>query len=278
MAIKVATWNAEGRLGPIASSGRGSPEHIVQEILRINADILFVADAFNQPVDHRIDVALERTGYRWFDIQYDDEDARADHQPSSRFLTKLDVIDHAATRYGDVRSLQRLLVRDDRTGELIRFIGVHLDDRSDSLRQRQVDAMFLDIDQCDIPVVLLGDFNAAHSDQLTARVLNKRIVQAVLRVIPSSLVRSLGRRLGEMCSGIIMQLFIERSDLVEVDQRRRSTMTLKTLGLLFLPSIPVIQLDHIFISTRLGHSGVVIEKDGGSDHRAISTMLTITKN
>ena len=278
MSIKVAAWNAEGRLGRIATKDRGAPEHIVSEILRIDADVLFVADAFHQPVEATIDAALERAGYRWLDVQYDDEGVSADHrQPNSRFLTKLDVINHSTTRYGGVRSLQTLTVRSTGDGELIRFIGVHLDDRSDALRHRQVDAMLADIDQCKDAVVLLGDFNAAHSDQLSARILRSRIIQTVFRVMPLSLVQSLGHRLGEMCSGIIMQRFSGHPDLREVDEKRHSTMTLKTLGLLFLPSLPIIQLDHVFVSKQLCHTGIIVEKDGGSDHRAIRTTVHVAK-
>ena len=279
MAIKVAAWNAEGRLGRIATKGRGTPEHIVGEILRINADVLFVADAFHQPVEDAIDAALEEAGYQWVDVRYDDKGELASRrQPNSRFLTKLDIINHATTRYGDVRSLQTLTIRDDHSNKLIRFIGVHLDDRSDVLRHRQVDAMLTDIDQCKDAVVLLGDFNAAHYKQLSARVLRGRIMQTVFRIMPSLLVRSLGRRLGEMCSGVIIQRFTGHSDLREVDQKCHSTMTFKTLGLLFLPSFPIIQLDHIFVLSSLQDSGITIEKDGGSDHRAISTTLSMAKN
>jgi hypothetical protein len=46
MAIKVASWNVEGRLSGYVENGRGSAGHILDGIENLDADIVVLPEAF----------------------------------------------------------------------------------------------------------------------------------------------------------------------------------------------------------------------------------------
>lgn len=271
MAVRIAAWNIEGRLSPVAKSGRGCPAHIAAEIIFLDADVVFLADAYQVAAIAEADRLLEDAGYEWWDAEYNDTDTLDDRRPFSRFLARIPVKDRTVTRFGDVRTLQTLTVTDGATGRDVTMYGIHLDDRSNHLRARQVDDLMDEISEQSHEVVLLGDFNAA----VRHRLLAVPFLKTITSWVPHPLVRSLGERLSDMVDGQTIERLHGGRLLHEADDRQRPTMTIKTIGLLWLPSVPVVQLDHMFGSARVQFRDFLISKDGGSDHRAISATIAV---
>ena len=72
MAIKLAAWNAEQRLTRLTNKKRGTPEHILQGIEALDADVLVMPEAFQEAPADSVDGRLKELGYEWMDARYDD--------------------------------------------------------------------------------------------------------------------------------------------------------------------------------------------------------------
>ena len=71
MNLKIAAWNTEQRLTTLTTKHRGTPEHILASIKKLNADILVLPEAYQNTTDPGIDEALRGMGYSWVDSTYD---------------------------------------------------------------------------------------------------------------------------------------------------------------------------------------------------------------
>jgi endonuclease/exonuclease/phosphatase family metal-dependent hydrolase len=177
-------------------------------------------------------------------------------------------------RWGDVRNLVTCILKDPSNGKRLRIIAVHLDDRSETARQKQLAEIIPYINSSDIPTVMLGDFNAMWR-RGRARILQSWLVRFVASILPDKELRQVATHLTDMATGSILGDIASKTNLQPADTRFQSTITPKRRGMLFMPSVRLAQIDHILVSPTIHVDSFRVGHDGGSDHRSISAELTI---
>jgi len=278
MTLKVASWNIEGRLSPLAINRRGTPEQIIREIERLNTDVVFLPEAFaTGNFAEEIRQALTALGYELYATTYDDggpvRTEIAVDQPSMLLLSRVPLRQRKTIRLGDLRNAIVAHIHDPTSRQTLRIIGVHLDDRSEALRLQQVPDLIRLVQSSDEPTVMLGDFNAMQYDSAPAKLLRSPMMKFVV----PNFVPGLGRRVVEMACGETLQQLQAATGLRDVDPAFRPTTTPKMRGHEWLPSICLIGIDHMLLSPHMSAQNFRVSPDGGSDHRAISAMITLDK-
>lgn len=271
MAIRLASWNIEGRLSDTGFSKRAKPKQIVAAIKKIDADLLVLLEAHSETSLNNLKPARQLTdmGYRLYNVPYEDDTAlRKDiytKRISLMLLSKLSVDKFEIIRLADKRNAFVAIIHKDKT-DPFRLIGLHLDDRSESTRLNQVADLSKTINQSDLPTVVVGDFNAMHGDDLwPAKLLRSKPVRLLSKIILTSIFP----KVIEMAQGKTLQLLQLSTNLRNADTRHRPTTTPKMRGREWLPSIRLIQIDHMFISPEIKVANFQIAPDYGADHRAI---------
>ena len=279
MAIRLVSWNVEGRLGWVSTRGRGTPQRIVDRLLAHDADIIFLPEAYGHGVADGIDAQFLERGYRFYDVSYRDEGKSSktgDDNPHNRFLSRLPIVRHKPLRFGDVRTLQAIHVADPATGQLICLVGIHFDDRTESRRLRQVKDVVSYVKQQKIPVVLMGDFNAMYGDRRIAGLLRRRAVRFIARLLRRYFIGTVLSRIAGMAEGTTLKGLYTALELRTVNARHRATTTPKMRHTSWLPSIRLLEIDHILISSGLAAKNFMIDADGGSDHRLLSVEISVS--
>lgn len=282
--MKVASWNIEGRLTRFAERGkRGSPEQILGEIEKIDADVLFLAEAFDQarPIEPEILEKLLSLGYAVNETPYDDSGSRvyaATKNPHMMFLSRMPVDYTNEIRLGSIRNAQVTQVVDGNSNQPIRIFGIHLDDRSEENRLKQLEDLIPLINSSDLPTIVMGDFNAMYRESAQANFLRNPAVLEAINRWPDPRSKDILSRLSEMAIGDTMSRITNETNLKDVDSKMRPTITPKLRGQEWMPSIRMVQIDHILISPQLRTSDFSITGDGGSDHRAISATIAHLEN
>lgn len=279
--MRFVAWNVEGRLSRFAGKGeRGSPEHILASIERLSGDVVVLPEASDgNNIDDEVERRLLELGYESFATFYDDSGDRhykAMDEPTMRLLSRVEVVDIQKIRPGDIRTMLMADVKDEGTGQTLRVIGVHIDDRGEEFRLRQVEELLQCINESPYPVIALGDFNAMYGSGLAARMLRSRLFGLLVDLVPSARVKDSLQRLSQMAIGRTMSRIEQGTNLKHADIKMRPTMTPKMRGQEWMPSIPLVQIDHMLVSSQLNASDFEVAGDGGSDHRAISAEIGIT--
>jgi endonuclease/exonuclease/phosphatase family metal-dependent hydrolase len=270
MLLKIASWNIEGRLSNIGlQPQRGSSSQIIQQIKSINADLLILLEAHSELTldDLKSHHQLTSMGYKIYNVPYgDDTPKRQDAavpRLSMMFLSKLPVKKFDIIKLGNFRNAFMAQVGSDK---LIQVVGLHLDDRSENTRLQQIGDLIKIIGQPKLPTIVSGDFNAMHGeDRWPAHFLRNPIVQAITHIV----LPNLAERATEMARGETIKLLESKTGLVDADKSHRPTTTPKMRGQEWLPSIRLIQIDHMFISKDITVKHFQVMPDGGADHRAI---------
>ncbi|MEI6053995.1 MAG: endonuclease/exonuclease/phosphatase family protein [Candidatus Saccharibacteria bacterium] len=274
----IASWNIEGRLSDISSTHRGSPDKIISFIKYINADIILLLEAHNDDrLDNKISQEFINFGYKIYEVPYEDDmkfrhDSIED-KSSLLLLSKLTIKNFKIIRLGNLRNALTFITYDIVTDKEIRLIGIHLDDRQEKTRIKQIKDLSLIINNSQIPTIVMGDFNAMHgSDIWPAGFLKSNIMKFISHfIIPDISSKAIG-----MAKGESLALLESSTSLVDLDPKHRPTTTPKMRAHQWLPSIRLMQIDHIYASKTIKSKNFKIYKDGGSDHRAISSCIELT--
>lgn len=277
--MKLAAWNVEGRLGTVSDRGRGAPQAIVDGILACDADVLFLPEAYGREVAEGIDAQLTRRGYRLFDVSYQDEgkpNTPSDENPHNRFLSRLPVIKHEVLRFGDARTLQAIYVIDPVTNRPVCIIGIHFDDRLESRRLRQVEDVVTYSRRQSMPVVLMGDFNALYGWKRTSILLRMGAVLQIGRLCGTLFIGTALVRIAGMAQGTTLGRIHDALDVYAANERHIGTTTPKMRQASWLPSVRLLEIDHMLISRELVSSSFRVAADGGSDHRLISATIKMS--
>ncbi len=280
MTVRVASWNIEGRLTDLAINRRGTPDHILSGIVKLRADVLFLAEAFGAEVlNDDIRKQLDKLGYHIIEVPYSEGGAArlapAVYSPSMMLLSKLPITSYQTIRLGDLRNAILVHIKDPSTDKTLRVIGVHLDDRSEILRLKQAPDLINIIQETSEPTIVMGDFNAMHGgDILPAKLLRSLPIRTAAKYV----VPELSLRAVDMAKGDTLKQIMHQTGLRDADRRHRPTTTPKLRGREWLPSIRLMQIDHILASPTINISNFRVSTDGGSDHRAISATVTLDKN
>lgn len=280
MTFKLASWNVEARLGGYKEAGRGTAAHILKGVEKLDADVLVLLEAYMDTPADGVDGRLKELGYTILDTAYDDYDREDEPYMNGpmhmRILSRLPVTKSDVLRPGDLRNLQVCRVIDPDTKAELCIIATHLDDRSEAARLRQVRAIVSYIHELDVPVCMLGDFNALW-DGVWPRFIRSNVVHVMTNLIPHAYIRNVAARAMDMASAQALPLLSRETALQDIDVWHQPTVTPKHRGIEFFPSIRLLQLDHILVSPSLHAEKFTIAHDGGSDHRSILAMITLDK-
>lgn len=278
MAITFAAWNTESRLSRRACGRRGTPQHILAGIARLDADVIVLTEAYYKDPAPGADDELHRLGYWWQDARYEDVVVGVDDDDRSnvhlRILSRLPLENVRQVRFNDVRTLLCATVCDPVSKRKLLVVATHLDDRAETLRLGQARAIAAFITNEKLPTVMLGDFNAVW-DGWGARLMRSGAARYVARHIPHRWLMKVATRFVDMASGTTLRYLATHAGLRDADSRRQATATPKLYGAEWLPSIRLAQLDHILISDDISASPVRVMPDGGSDHRAIISTIRV---
>lgn len=283
--MRVSSWNTEGRLSRFAKQGRrGSPEHILEGIEQLDSDVVFLPEAFDGtiPIEPGVEDRLRELGYHLFKVAYNDQGERkyaASIDTHMMLLSRFEITHtEELTQVGGIRNMLSADIRDPESGELIRFFGIHLDDREEEGRLKQVNHLLpLFAASKDMPVVALGDFNAMRRRSLPAHILRNGIVRSLIRFWPEGETKHTLQRMSHMADGETMHRIETNSHLVHTDHRMRMTITPKARGHEKRPSVRLMQIDYIFTSPDVDSRDFTVASDGGSDHRSITATLQIAR-
>lgn len=277
--ISITSWNVEGRLSVLKQHGRGNTTQIVNNIADIGSDIFVLLEAHTENSLEELSSLqrLKELGYKTYNAIYDDDSAsRCDsYAPklSMMLLSKYPVKDFMTKNLGKIRNCFIATVETN-AKQLFRVIGVHLDDRNEANRLNQIVDLSRIINESKLPTIVLGDFNAMHGEDLwPARFLTSGLSRFMSNVI----LPSVSKRAIEMAYGETLRLLELNTGLIDIDISHQPTTTPKMRNMTFMPSIRLIQIDHIYASDDISPSNFQISADGGSDHRAISTEIVINK-
>jgi endonuclease/exonuclease/phosphatase family metal-dependent hydrolase len=276
--ITISSWNVEGRLSEFGIKKRGTADHIVSSIRKLDSDIVLLLEAHQ--ADSIKDLTtqhkqIQEMGYVLYESPYNDDLAiRTDvytNQLSISLLSRHKLTDFSVIRLGNLRNaiVATLSIND----KSVRIIGIHLDDRSEKTRIKQIDDLAHIVNQSKTPTVVMGDFNAMHgSDLWPSKFLRNTIISSALTyIIPKLAIRAI-----QMATGDALRTLEANTKLTDADPSHKPTATPKVREYEWLPSIRLIQIDHIYISNEIKLHGYKIAPDGGSDHRAISATISIT--
>jgi endonuclease/exonuclease/phosphatase family metal-dependent hydrolase len=278
MAIKVVSWNIEGRLTRFTKSGRGSPEHIIEGITQLDADVVFLAEASDgDDIEPKITDRIKALGYDIYTVSYEDGDKdrkwAAEAAPNMKLLTRLAVKEFRQIRLGDIRNALTADVVDPDTGKTLRIFGIHFDDRNEPYRMKQVEDLLVYLGEKSLPTIVTGDYNAMHAADFRASLLRSRWLRGAIRRWPHARTRDILERLSDMAIGDTLAELQKDSQFTSADPRRRATITPKSRFQEWMPSIRMVQIDHMFVSPEVVVTGFRVGRDAGSDHRSISASI-----
>ena len=247
------------------------------EIERLNADVVVLPEAYLNAPAEGVDERLRVMGYSWYDTKYHDtlhdEDIKRWGYPFMRVLYRLPLVHVETRRWGDVRNLPLVMVRDLETQKVVTIIAAHLDDLTEERRLVQTSAIAEYLKTVRTPVIMAGDFNAMwHRGWQQYLAMNS--AKSLFRAIPLNKLSDVLTRLSRMATGRVMTL-LKEAGLHEADPSYRPTTTPKMRSMPWMPSIRLAQIDHILFSPGVAVSTPVIGADKGSDHRSLLAKVTI---
>lgn len=278
MAIRIASWNVEGRLSGYVENGRGSAEHILKGIASLDADIVVLPEAYLEAPSKGVDDRLGGMGYEIYDIAYGNDDRDWSQEfmgkmPYLRVLSRLAISQVEEVAWADARRLLSMRVRDPETGKELLLLPTHFDDRSEDLRLDQVEDAAEYVQKADMPTVMTGDFNAMWHKK-RARLFGSKFMRFVARHIPHERIRNKAVQFTDMADGRTLGR-LATAGLRDADEKLRPTVTPKMRAAPYLPSIPLGQIDHILVSEEIEAGEYAVSSDMGSDHRAVSATIRV---
>lgn len=279
--MKIVSWNLEGRLSDLASNERGTPEKIVAALKELDADVLVHPEAFgaDKPVSAETESALRVLGYSWQSVDYDDLIERGEKaavpRPHMMILSRLPIKRFETIRPGNLRNMLVVWVEDPATGREVRVIGVHLEDREEQLRLKQVGPLVEYISSSDMPTVMAGDFNAMPPDAFRSRLIHSGLFRDPARLMPHAHMRYTMGRLSEMATGTTIATILRETNLVNTDPKLQPTTTPKMRKMEWLPSVRLAKIDWMFVSPDVAYRNFHVSDDLGSDHRALSLEISL---
>lgn len=281
MAIKLASWNVEGRLSGYVKNGRGSAEHILEGIETLDADIIILPEAFLEEPAPGVDDRLTEMGYAFHDIAYGDDDRDWSQEFMGkmnylRVLSRLAISQLEEVAWAKKRRLLSFHVTDPETGNEMLVLPTHFDDRSEAQRLDQVDDAATYIEKADMPTAMLGDFNAMWRRK-RARFFGSRAMRFIASHIPHEGIKNKAVQFTDMATGTTLQR-LAGVGLRDADVRLRPTVTPKMRAAPFMPSIPLGQIDHILVSKEVETTDFTVYPDMGSDHRAVAATIVVKED
>lgn len=273
--LRVLSWNIEGGLSETA---KGRSDKILERIRKIDADVVFLAEAhigkvpdktlrelqkYAGPQGSLVDVEYRKVAPKLMDYEKGRIKKYDSNENYMIMISRRKVKFSKIFMLGGYRNCIRFEI-----GSMAIY-GIHLDDKTEKTRRTMVRDLLVDAKKFK-RVVVMGDFNAMYRDGF--RAILARIIGRIGGVLPfGALWRSIFRRAAGMADGRVMEEFL-KSGFVDTNIRRKATETLSMDGWRFVPRIPLIQIDHIMV--RDGNaSDFKVYNTGLADHCALSARI-----
>ncbi len=266
--LRVVTWNAEGMFVADTKTRRATPHDALSVIKKLDADIVVIPEFGRlSDLEDAIETTIRALGYETTTLAYDEP-----RTPGLGFaiLSRLPVVQTTIHELrGSKRQLLEVLCHDER-GDKIRVFGVHLDDKSEEGRLKEIASV------CEIVgrhpgdhTLVMGDFNAMHRDAWFARVARSSASRHITTHIPHQLMRSMAERVCEMALGTTIEYLLQHTELHDMDPSHRLTISSKQAGLEWMPAWRLAKIDWIFGDQSLHTLRYRVSADVGSDHRPV---------
>ena len=270
--LRVVTWNAEGMFVEGSKTRRALPHDALAVLRKLKADFVVVPEFGNIATAHEeILLAIRSLGYEISLAAYDDERSPGVGMAILSRLPVTSALRHALPETG--RPYIELHARDE-AGEQIRVIGVHLDDRAEDTRLKQIVAVISSVNgDISAPTLVMGDFNAMHEKSLFARVARSSIAGRLASLVRHEQLRSVAGRVHEMGYGTTINTMLNDTKLRDLDTKHRRTISAKQAGLEWAPALRLAKIDWIFGSKQFKVIGYRVLRDVGSDHRPVVADL-----
>ena len=255
----------------------------------MHADVLVLPESYDarKGIDHDAELALSNLGYdQIVEVPYGDEvelkDSYSDPQALMMMVaSRIVIIESEIIRLGDLRNMLRVQVEDPASGGSLDIYSLHFDHRGKVFRMRQVEdlarIMKKRAQQAEpIPSVAIGDYNSMTGERLTAQILRSSMAMAAGMNLPQ-MYRRVAEQAIDMASGDELRQFQELTGMQNIDPTGAPTTTPKLRGMPFwVPAIRMLDIDHIYHSPEVSVDDFkIMNRDGGSDHRAISATLSV---
>ena len=278
--MRIGSWNTELRLTKLTDKSRGTPDKILNEIERLDQDILVLPEAFRERPEQGVDDSLRDMGYRWVDARYEDKGREAQFDgamPYMRVLSRLAIQSSEIVRFGDLRNTVAMTVLDPKTEKAVRIYGVHQRDDNREMRMVGIRDFATHYNESQmLPTIAAGDWNASHGESWATKIMGSGVLRAVSVRLPNASARYYATGITDMVSGEELAEFERLTGMRDLDLQRQPTTTPKIRGPLeVLPSIPLIQIDHMYANNLIETSEVLVGKDAGSDHRSITAQINV---
>ena len=131
------------------------------------------------------------------------------------FLSRMAIENSRGIRLGDIRNAQVSDVIDPDSSQLVRIYGVHLDDRNEKNRLRQVEELIFLINASDLPTVVMGDFNAMYRESMQARILRNEAILEVIKNWPHARSKDILHRLVSTMAACIERVVLSAYIMTE---------------------------------------------------------------
>ena len=275
MSLTVANWNA--------MNGLDSPDRLrtcIAAVTALDAQVTVLPEAFAEDRMAHLPLALDRIqalGYRAVMAPYEDADDRKDRHGMA-VLIKGALADITVERFGDRNSIVGKIY-DALSSQFVSFVALHLDDRTEVARLKQVDDAIGWLRQSDGAKLAIGDLNSLHFANPRARLL--RLLRPLPRLLPDGQpifgqktptlgrIGSLGRRATGMATGAVLETF-EAAGFTDADPKQTPTYT--------FGNRPLLQLDHILTSNCKATAFTRSPKPKGFDHFPIRAKIISLPN
>ena len=267
MSVRVMSWNTLN-----AFSDPERADRAVYSVVSERPDVAVFPEAYDaqapdcQALLKKVERRFSDAGYRVSHVPYDDPEH---YEYEHGFMAICRMPGIAEVVRNELRNSVQVTTSDPTTNKRLTVLGVHLDHFSEERRQSQVEELLLH-HVPDGPVVVAGDMNAMHGDDKRAQILRSPFTRRVAARLPDiGRLRNDAVSLAGMADGGTLKM-LERADLRDADPLHHLTMKSR---------LPLVQLDHIFVSEEVQVDGFWIMKHNPiSDHRGIIAQLTVASS
>jgi endonuclease/exonuclease/phosphatase family metal-dependent hydrolase len=270
--LSVVTWNAEGMFVDGTKTKRANPHDALRVLRELDADIIVIPEFGNLAgLRDEIRTTIQSLGYQIASSMY--HDARV---PGLGFviLSRLPIIaEHTHSLAVTGRTFLELLCKDPQDN-CLRIIGVHLDDRGEAIRMKQVGDVVSIINQDNTtPTLLVGDMNAMHETSRLASFVRSKLARSIVRRVKHEQIARVASAVQDMAMGTTIAYILKETTLHDLDTKNRRTISGKQRGLEWIPAVRLAKIDWIFGSKQFRTLSYRIMRDVGSDHRPVLAKI-----
>jgi len=260
--IKLATWNLNGAL-----SDPRRAETVAETIIGTDGQVISLQDAYildpseSTPSGTKLKLPLDifrDAGYEIVDLKH--REVLLEGEDNSAIYQFMTLVKGWSYRRREIlREETNAVIFDIAMQDFVaRVVSVHLNDQSEKIRLRQVEAIKARLN-LDMPTVVMGDFNSMHGDLMISKVTRAR---ALRNPHPSKALLWLA----DKARGDVLREF-NKFGLEDVDADRQPTMPSR---------LPKFQLDHVLVNDGLVATEYKVEhRPDESDHGLITSTVVL---